>query len=439
MATNDYGFFFNSINGDRVYDADSFSTWLRKFFTSGVFEGELAVTAAEGMTVEVGSGYANVDGKVRFFNSPQTIALSPANSTYPRIDTIAVERNDVSREIVLKYITGQYSGNTPSPAERKWGNGVYQLVLAQIYVGAGATSIGQANISDTRPDSSLCGYVVGTVKEINLSQILAQSQEQFAEWFDRMKGQLSDDAAGNLQLEIDSINDVLYDPVTGGPHLSGLMTVDGSARIVQDLSTPIVNAGIVNATSGVYIGNDRGFYTKNTSGTPVKLLQLNSDDVCVVGHDSYDTNILGKTITVNGTALSVGAGSVLSFDGIYTGYITGGVQVVAFFIPTSKVLSGTPSCPALHITIRHADGGYPYARSGSGGGTYTPLADTPVLSGGSPVRAGEITSVTCSIRSDGLLVRINWGYPLARTSGNATAVTNNVPVVVDATGTIAFA
>ena len=118
MATNDYGFFFNSINGDRVYDADSFSTWLRKFFTSGVFEGELAVTAAEGMAVEVGSGYANVDGKVRFFNSPQMIAISPANSTYPRIDTIAVERNDVNREITLKYITGQYACSTPSPAER---------------------------------------------------------------------------------------------------------------------------------------------------------------------------------------------------------------------------------------------------------------------------------------------------------------------------------
>ena len=434
MATNDYGFFFNSINGDRVYDADSFSTWLRKFFTSGVFEGELAVTAAEGMAVEVGSGYANVDGKVRFFNSPQTIALSPANSTYPRIDTIAVERNDVDRKIVLKYITGQYSGNTPSPTERQWGNGVYQLVLAQIYVGAGATSISQANISDTRPDSSLCGYVVGTVEEIDLSQILAQSQEQFAEWFDRMKGQLSEDAAGNLQSEIDSINDVLYDRGTDGAYFRKNLTVDGSAYIVRGLSTPTVHA-----PSGIYIGNDRGFFAENTSGTPVRLFRLNSDNVCVVGHDSYDTNILGKTITVNGTALSIGAGSVLSFDGIYTGYITGSQQVVAFFIPTSKVLSGTPSCPALRITIRHADGGYPYARSGSGGGTYTPLAETSVWSGGSPVRAGEVTSVACSIRSDGLLVRINWGYPLARTSGNATAVTNNVPVVVDATGTIAFA
>lgn len=433
MATNDYGFFFNSINGDRVYDADSFSTWLRKFFTSGVFEGELAVTAAEGMAVEVGSGYANVDGKVRFFNSPQTIALSPANSTYPRIDTIAVERNDANREIKLKYITGQYSGNTPSPAERQWGNGVYQLVLAQIYVGAGATSISQANISDTRPDSSLCGYVVGTVEEINLSQILAQSQEQFAEWFDRMKDQLSEDAAGNLQLEIDSINDVLNDPGTGGAYFRMNLKVDGSAYIGRGLFTSTVHA------PSVYIGNDYGFFAENTSGTPVRLLQLNSDNVCVVGNDSYDTNILGKTITVNGTALSIGAGSVLSFNGIYTGYVTSGQQAVAFFIPTSKVLSGTPTCTTLSITIRHADGGYPYARSGSGGGTYTPLADTPVWSGGSPVRAGEITSVTCSIRSDGLLVRINWGYPLARTSGNATAVTNNVPVAVDAIGTIAFA
>ena len=32
-----YANFYNSDNGDRVYDADSFSEWLRPFFKTGVF------------------------------------------------------------------------------------------------------------------------------------------------------------------------------------------------------------------------------------------------------------------------------------------------------------------------------------------------------------------------------------------------------------------
>jgi len=38
---NSYGLFFNSENGDRVYDADSFSEWLKPFFKNGVFLGGL--------------------------------------------------------------------------------------------------------------------------------------------------------------------------------------------------------------------------------------------------------------------------------------------------------------------------------------------------------------------------------------------------------------
>jgi hypothetical protein len=205
MASNEYGLFFNSVNGDRVYDADSFSDWLRKFFTSGVFQGELFVESIGGMDVRVSPGYSNIDGKVRFFDTENEFTISPAHSKYTRIDTIVVERNDTSRSISMRYIQGQYSGNTPLPTPPVRENGVYQLILAQITVQAGVTQIGQRNILDTRPDLEICGYVTGTVEEIDLKQILSQSEAQFDEWFERMKGQLSEDAAGNLQLQIDNI------------------------------------------------------------------------------------------------------------------------------------------------------------------------------------------------------------------------------------------
>ena len=97
-----YPLFYNSVNQDRVYDADSFSDWLKKFFTTGVFKDEMQVTAAGGMYVQVGSGYVNVGGKVMQFDQ-STLTVGTADSRYYRIDSVIVERNDTDRQF--------YSGN----------------------------------------------------------------------------------------------------------------------------------------------------------------------------------------------------------------------------------------------------------------------------------------------------------------------------------------
>ena len=204
-----YGLVWNSENHDRLYNADSFDEWLRKFFTTGVFNGEMQVEPAGSMVVTVNTGYANLNGKVRFFDTATNFTLNPAGGTYPRIDTIVVERNDTDREITLKYVQGNYSGDTPRATAPVRTANIYQIVLAQIYVGVGATEITQANITDTRANSALCGWVVGTVDEVDVSQMTAQVQADFMAWYESMKDQLSEDAAGHLQLEIDDINDSL--------------------------------------------------------------------------------------------------------------------------------------------------------------------------------------------------------------------------------------
>ena len=210
-----YGLFWNSVGNDRGYTADSFAEWLNHFFTTGVFEGELQVTAASGMAIKVGSGYANLKGKVRFFDSESTYTLATAGATYPRIDTVVVERNDTDRKISIKVVTGTYNGSNPSPTAPVRSAAIYQIVLAQIYVAAGATKITQANITDTRSNNSVCGIVTGTVKEMDYSQFAAQfngyyegfkqsNKADFDTWFNQMKNQLTTDAAGNLQNEIDA-------------------------------------------------------------------------------------------------------------------------------------------------------------------------------------------------------------------------------------------
>ena len=198
-----YGLFWNSINSDRTYDADSFAEWLRKFFTTGVFNGEMQVIPDSGMVIDVEPGYVNINGKVRFFENMQAFTIDPASGVYPRIDAIVVRSDSAARAITCEYVKGDYSGNTPTAPTPTRTGGIYEIVLANIYVGAGATQILSNDITDTRADSDLCGWVTSTVEGVPMEQIVAQMQAQFMTWFDEMKDQLSEDAAGHLQQEID--------------------------------------------------------------------------------------------------------------------------------------------------------------------------------------------------------------------------------------------
>ena len=75
-----YGF-FNSINHDRVYDASDVARFLKKFFTNGVFNNSLRVTANDNMTVSVSVGQANIEGYGYELDDILTLDIADADST----------------------------------------------------------------------------------------------------------------------------------------------------------------------------------------------------------------------------------------------------------------------------------------------------------------------------------------------------------------------
>lgn len=250
-----FGLFWNSENGDRLYDADSFAEWLSHFFTTGVFKDELFVQATEGMKVSVSSGYANVNGKVRFFGTSTNLNIEVSNGLYPRIDTIVVERNDTNREITLKVVKGNYSGNNPEATSPVRTNVIHQLVIAKVYIGAGATAIYQKDITDTRMDSNLCGYITATVENLNYDQMMAQWEDYYSKfktsemadfqtWFDNMKNILNESTAGNL---LEKINKNASDIQTNKDNISK------NATDIQDVSSKASSntTSITNLTSKV--------------------------------------------------------------------------------------------------------------------------------------------------------------------------------------------
>lgn len=346
-----FGLFWNSENGDRTYDANSFEQWLKKFFTSGVFNGDLQVTALGGMTLQIGAGYANAEGKVMFWNENFNITLEAANSTLPRIDTIVITRDNVNRQIRCEKVTGAYSANVPQPTAPVRNDEIYQLVIAQIYVNAGVTSIIQANITDTRSNPNLCGWVTGTVEEVDFSQFAAQfqsyfenfedtNQADFEEWFEHMKDQLDTDAAGHLQGEIDTIN-------------NNIEAIEGDIDLVE-ADVDALEEDIPKKQYQYQYDNSQWDTTPTANSTkPVTSGGLKTQFDAVTNEFSDITNILGaknilpngaSTVTTNGITFTVNANGTVKATGTATADASL-VLASSFYVGNGRkvILSGCPS------------------------------------------------------------------------------------------------
>lgn len=256
VYAQEYGQFFNSNNGDRTYNADSMETFMKPFFESGVFANCLQVTAQStpSMSLNVAAGYAYLDGKTAYWPVTNSVTLANASGVYNRIDTVVLRRDDTNRRISIEVVTGTASAS-PQPTAPTRNGDIFELVLAQIYVGVGVTEITQANITDKRPDTDVCGYVMCTIETPDFSELYAQFEEQAAEaiesgtddfmtWYDHMKDQLDEDAAGHLQLEIDAITDEIGDtalPTTAQTLTGGIAENNQEAQDLKDAIGIVIN------------------------------------------------------------------------------------------------------------------------------------------------------------------------------------------------------
>jgi hypothetical protein len=180
MATFD-SYFYNSVDGDRLYDADSMIDWLFPFFTTGVFNGNFHVIANNSMSVTLKGGYCNINGRIGHQTGDAILDLPIASGNLARIDIVALRRNDTAREIYPLVVSGAFSNN-PTPPALIRENGIYDLQLAAIRVNAGTIAVTQADITDTRMNPALCGWVASTVEEIDFSQITAQFESFFTQY-----------------------------------------------------------------------------------------------------------------------------------------------------------------------------------------------------------------------------------------------------------------
>ena len=188
--------FFNSVNGDRVYDADDISNYFLKLISNGVFAtpaNAMQVQAGNGMTVGVTAGWGFINCKWLNNSSTYNLTLDAADIVLNRIDRIVMRLNADStlRNMELAILKGTPGATPTAPTLTRVPGGVWELSLASIYVGANATEITQSNITDERPDANLCGWVTGLIDQIDATNLFAQYNAAFNEWFSTVKETLA--------------------------------------------------------------------------------------------------------------------------------------------------------------------------------------------------------------------------------------------------------
>lgn len=249
--------FFNSLNGDRKYNAAQMSAIFDGLIIDGVFASigtAFAVKAAGGLTVNVGVGKAWFDHTWTVNDSILPMTAPEAEVLLDRIDAVVLEVNGMEsvRENTIKFVKGNPSSAPSRPTLTNEGN-VHQYPLCYISRKYGTAVINQADITPMVGTEST-PFVTGILQTVSLDELLgkwqdeldrftdarsqevddwiAQEESDFTTWFDKMKAdlqqeqtvldqwiaseqadflswynqmkdQLSGDVAGNLQLEID--------------------------------------------------------------------------------------------------------------------------------------------------------------------------------------------------------------------------------------------
>lgn len=177
--------FFDSVSGDRVYNAEQMSRYFDGLISDGVFEsvgGKFNVTSAnDGMKVNVASGRAVI--KCHWVQNDDTVqlTLSPADASFDRIDAIVLRLDAEAREITLTVKTGTPAASPQMPDITR-NDEVYELYLSTVYVKAG-TSV-PYQIWDQRP-SSLCGWVIGLITQVDTSDLFTQWQIAYTDQYNK--------------------------------------------------------------------------------------------------------------------------------------------------------------------------------------------------------------------------------------------------------------
>lgn len=251
---------------DRVYLAAQFAAYFASFIGNGVYaehSNQLQVVAMPTPQMQVGveKGQGWINGYWYENTDTMYLPIEVADGVLNRIDSIVLRLGFAERNMWLMVKKGTPAVSPIAPEVTRTAD-YYDLQLATVSIPASSIRITQAQIQDTRMNQDVCGWVTGVVKQLDTTTLFNQFETYFQEfkennqadyeewteaqkqawlswvsgqeadftdwtdeqkeeyetwyathinqwqsdfdtWFENIKDQLGEDAAGNLQNQID--------------------------------------------------------------------------------------------------------------------------------------------------------------------------------------------------------------------------------------------
>lgn len=130
------------------------------------------------------------------FRNPATLSvtLDTAEGALNRVDRVVVRWDLPQRDMYIAVLKGTPSAKPTATAVTRTTE-IWELALADIYVGKGVTRIQTQNITDQRFNSAVCGIVTGTVEEIDASVLT----KQFTDFFNTYSAAVLDEFSAYKQ------------------------------------------------------------------------------------------------------------------------------------------------------------------------------------------------------------------------------------------------
>lgn len=148
--------FFDSVNGDRVYDAFEFSQHLLNINFDGIIQNndtdglKVIENTVPDKQVRIELGSAFIRGHFfEVFNSEELLTIPDNNTGALRTDLIVIRLDNTNRQAILAVKEGTTLLQRDSL--------IWELMLARVQTLDGFTTVTQADIFDERTDLFLCG------------------------------------------------------------------------------------------------------------------------------------------------------------------------------------------------------------------------------------------------------------------------------------------
>lgn len=183
------GFFDANLVGeeyDRVYLASQFAAYFASFIGNGVYASKsdkLQVVEQDlpGMAVNVLGGQGWINGYWYENTEDFSLAIDIADGVLNRVDSVVLRLGFLERNMWVAVKKGTPALNPSAPALTRNAD-YYELQLATIDVPANSIKITQAQITDTRMNQNVCGWVTGVVDQLDTTTLFNQFEAYFEEF-----------------------------------------------------------------------------------------------------------------------------------------------------------------------------------------------------------------------------------------------------------------